>query len=459
MALKEIKLPDLGEGVTEGELLKIRVAVGDRVVMDQVLFEVMTDKASMEIPGVLEGVVKKIKAKEGDMVAVGQALLLLETEEEEGLSPSSSAERETAENGGTETSTEEAAGGKADFSAEDPSKQKSALSAKIRSSDTVRSSVFVKTASVPQAKGAESSHLSGPEGFVPSAPATRRLARELNIDLKSVKASGGEGQVTREDLINHVRSALSSPRPANTPSFPFEGEVTQTGREPLRGIRRVMFETMSFSKQTIPHFTIMERADVRQLVKIRRELKERGEKQGVKITYLPFIMKAVLSALKKFPLLNSRYDGETKEIVFTESCHFGFAVDTQQGLLVPVIRDAQEKSLLEIAKELRSLGERARAGTLKREELKGGTFTFTNLGSVGGIAGTPIIQPPQAAIFGIYRIYHQPGRNLQTGEWEEVPYMNFSLTCDHRFIDGACSARFLKACTDKIEEPGLLVLD
>ena len=459
MALKEIKLPDLGEGVTEGELIKIRVAVGDRVVMDQALLEVMTDKASMEIPGVLEGVVKEVKAKEGDMVAVGQVILLLETEEGESSSPADG-RGETSKKAGAGISTGEGdtAENKTARPEKNQSKREPDFSAKSPLPNTAHSSDFVETSSGPSAAGGEGSPL-GSAGFIPSAPATRRLAGELNIDLKSVKASGSAGQVTREDLINHVKSALKSPVAAGTASFPFEGEVVETGREPLRGIRRVMFETMSLSKQTIPHFTIMERAAVRRLVKIRRELKERGEKQGVKITYLPFIMKAVLSALAKFPLLNSRYDGETKEIVFTKSCHFGFAVDTEKGLLVPVIRDVQEKSLLEIAKELKSLGEKARAGTLQREELKGGTFTFTNLGSIGGMAGTPIIHPPQAAIFGIYRIYHQPARNLQTGEWEEAPYMNFSLTCDHRFIDGACSARFLKACTAKIEEPGLLVLD
>ena len=466
MALKEIKLPDLGEGVTEGELLKILVSVGDRVVMDQVLLEVMTDKASMEIPGILEGVIKEVKAKEGDMVAVGQVILLLETEEEENFSDRAGqagkveqvgkAGRETSKKDRTGISTAGAAENKTAGPEKNPL-EKSEFSAESRLPQTARSSGFAGTSSGPSSSAGAEPFPSGSEGLPLSAPATRRLARELNIDLKSVKTSGGEGQVTREDLINHVRSALKSPPPA--PSFPFEGEIVETGREPLRGIRRIMFETMTLSKQTIPHFTIMERAEVRQLVKIRRELKERGEKQGVKITYLPFIMKAVLSALKTFPLLNSHYDGETKEIVFTKSCHFGFAVDTEKGLLVPVIRDVQEKSLLEIAKELKSLGEKARAGTLQREELKGGTFTFTNLGSIGGIAGTPIIHPPQAAIFGIYRIYHQPARNLQTGEWEETPYMNFSLTCDHRFIDGACSARFLKACTAKIEEPGLLVLD
>ena len=434
MSLKEIKLPDLGEGVTEGELVKIGVALGDQVVMDQVLLEVMTDKASMEIPSFLEGTIKEIKAKEGDMVAVGQVIFLLETEG--GTADHSEEKEKKAESSSvsTEKKSEKTSSGKGTSVSDKKSEP----------------SFEVKTETAPSHKN---------EDFILAVPVTRRLAQELDIDLNSVKASGSEGEVTREDLIGHVKATLRSPKAAIIPSLSFQSEAVETKREPLRGIKRIMFETMTYSKQTIPHFTIMERVEVSQLVKIRTELKEQGAKQGVKITYLPFIMKAALSALKEFPLLNSHYDEKTKEIVYIESCHFGFAVDTEKGLMVPVIRDAQKKTLLEMAKELETLGQQAREGTIQRENLQGGTFTFTNLGSLGGIYGTPIIHPPQAAIFGIYRIYHQPSRNKKTGEWEETPYMNFSLTCDHRFIDGACAARFLKACAVKIEEPGLLVMD
>ena len=436
MSLKEIKLPDLGEGVTEGELIKIQVSPGDQVVMDQVLLEVMTDKASMEIPSFLAGTIKEIKAKEGDMVAVGQVIFLLETEGEVS-DPAEEKEKKVS------SSSEENAETKNE---KNPAEKTKNLSASSVSDKKSGAAFEVKVDS------------SKPGDFALAAPVTRRLAQELDIDLKNVTASGSEGQITREDLIGHVKSALKSPKAA-VPSLSFKSQIVEAKREPLRGIKRIMFETMTYSKQTIPHFTIMERAEVSQLVKIRTELKEQGAKQGVKITYLPFIMKAALSALREFPVVNSYYNEETKEIVYSESCHFGFAVDTEKGLMVPVIREAQKKTLLEIAKELEILGQQARAGTIQREDLQGGTFTFTNLGSLGGIAGTPIIHPPQAAIFGIYRIYHQPARNKRTGEWEETPYMNFSLTCDHRFIDGACAARFLKACAVKIEEPGLLVMD
>lgn len=427
MSLKEIKLPDLGEGVTEGELIKLRVATGDRVVMDQALLEVMTDKASMEIPSFLEGTIKEIKAKEGDMVAVGQVIFLLETE------------------GGASASSEEKKG---ETSSSEKTEKESDPSHFEKDSAASSHPVFDKGSALPSEVKTDP---------VLAAPVTRRLAQELDVDLKDVTASGKEGQIIREDLIDHVKSALKSPKAA--PSLSFKREVGETKREPLRGIRRIMFDTMSYSKQTIPHFTIMERAEVSQLVKIRTELKEQGARQGVKITYLPFVMKAALSALKDFPLLNSYYDEKTKEIVYTESCHFGFAVDTEKGLMVPVIREAQKKTLLEMARELEILGRQAREGTIQREDLQGGTFTFTNLGSLGGISGTPIIYPPQAAILGIYRIYHQPARHQKTGEWKETPYMNFSLTCDHRFIDGAYAARFLKVFAAKVGEPGLLVMD
>ena len=495
MSLKEIKLPDLGEGVTEGELIKIRVSEGDWVAMDQVLLEVMTDKASMEIPSYLEGTVKEVKAKEGDMVSVGQVIFLLETE---GEAPSPVSEKEKEDTaravsmGERAGATSKGASLATEVKGTDTSSKKPPVT-EIKGADTsskeissattakgTETSSSKKTPPVTTAKGAVKSSESG-EDFVLSAPATRQLARELGIDLKSVKPSGPEGQRTRENLIRHIRSRLDSsvlsPLPSeeavplsvqsaaqelvNKPSSR-EGIVPSSAemkREPLRGIRKIMFETMSHSKKTIPHFTVIERAKVDSLVKIRTELKEKGAKQNVKITYLPFIMKSAVSALKEFPVLNSFYDEERKELVYLKSVHFGFAVDTPKGLLVPVIKDVQKKTLLEIAKRIGDLGERARDGTIQREELRGGTFTFTNLGSLGGISGTPIIYPPQTAILGIYRIYSQPVKSRHTGEWESASYMNFSLTCDHRFIDGAVAVRFLRKFTDRIEEPGLLVLE
>ena len=410
----EIKLPDLGEGVIEGEIVKVNVSPGESISLDQPLLEVMTDKASMEIPSSIEGIIKEIKVKPGDIVEVGQTLFLLE-----GSKISSKKENTTV-----------------------PSSQKK------------------KTEKIPLSEKQNASSPSVEEHFPLSAPATRKLATELGIPLEKLSGTGDKGQILREDMINYIKTAMDSPRQGIL-SAKKPGNMVfskEDRRESLIGIRRIMFDTMTYSKQTIPHFTILERAGVERLVKLREEFKLTLAKQNVKITYLPFIMKALVSSLQDFPILNSSYDEETREIVYRKSCHLGFAVDTPQGLMVPVVHEAQNKSLLNLAKEIQTLGQQTREGEITRENLKNGTFTLTNLGSIGGISGAPIINPPQVAILGIYRIYKQVEKTVN-GELKEVPYMNFSLTCDHRLIDGATAARFLKSLILKIEDPNLLILE
>ena len=410
----EIKLPDLGEGVLEGEIIKIKVSPGDTISPDQPLLEVMTDKASMEIPSSMTGVIKEVKAKPGDMVEVGQTLFVLESSSQE----SSPEQSKTSSLKKTE--------------------KQSSLAVKKQSS----SSVPEKT------------------DFPLSAPATRKLAEELGIPLDRVTRTGKKAQILREDLIEHIKVAMSSPKETASRVKPSVEVVfsEEDRREPLLGIKRIMFETMTYSHQNLPHFTILEKAQVKQLVKLREEFKFRLEKQNLKITYLPFIMKALVSCLREFPILNSVYDEKTKEIVYRKSFNLGFAADTPQGLLVPVIHEAQDKSLLQLAENIQTLGRQARSGEITRDKLQNGTFTLTNLGSVGGIYGFPIINPPQVAILGIYRLYKQLEKTKE-GDFKDFPYMNFSLTCDHRLIDGAAAARFLKSLVLRIEDPSLLILE
>ena len=417
----EIKLPDLGEGVVEGEILKILVSLGETISLDQPLMEVMTDKASMEISSSKEGVIKEIKAKPGDRVSVGQTVFVLE------LSGKTSA----------------------------------AAAPSHSSAPEIKKQAIEKTASTPQ--DLTSKKISTPselkKGVLLAAPPTRKLAGELDISLEQVKGTGERGQIIRDDLIQHIKETMSSKKVSSTPMKQALGVAfeKEDRREPLLGIKRIMFETMTYSNQNLPHFTILEQAKVTNLVRLREEFKVQLAKQNLKITYLPFIMKAVLLCLKDFPLFNSLYDEEKAEIVYKKSSHLGFAVDTPQGLLVPVIHEAQSKSLLNLTRDIQSLAEEARKGEIARENLKGGTFTLTNLGSIGGISGTPIINPPQTAILGIYRLYKQLQKKGE--KVEEEPYMNFSLTCDHRLIDGATAARFLKSLISRIEDPGLLILE
>lgn len=433
MGIKKFVLPDLGEGVTEGEIIKIKVSEGEAVSMDQPLFEVMTDKASMEVPSSMEGIVQKLEVAEGDIVSVGASLLILKSKEDntEGGSVSDSLEKQKAGN------------------------QESARK-------TLKSSAekdFNKVLQKPITKGLKKQDVSLSESL--AVPATRRLAEELGLSLRDIQGTGSQGEIRREDLINHIKNRLKSSQVTSVSygeSVPLPPDLTEEKREPIRGIKRLMFESMSLSKATIPHFTIGERAQVEYLVKIKKEMKERLDKQGLRTGYLPFFIRALLPVLKEFPIFNSVYSSKTREIVFRKDVNIGFAVDSPQGLLVPVLKQAQNKSLLEIIKEIGQLAETARQGSIARENLTGASITLSNLGSLGGHYGTPIINPPEMAIMGIYSLYHQVlGSSAES--FKEKPFMNFSITCDHRFIDGATAARFLKSFICKIEEPSLLMLE
>ena len=422
MALKNIQMPDLGEGVTEGEIIKVHVKTGDTITLDQPLLEVMTDKASMEVPSLLSGNVKEVHIKEGDMVAVGSTLIVVQVQ-------------------GNKSEPDEQAV---------PQKETSTPNKTSVDQNKAPTSQTKCTEQIPSQEKENQNTL--------ASPSTRRLAEELGINLKDISPSGKEGQILRTDLLNYIQANQShSPKSSSSTTRNLcdleEGDRT----EPVRGIQRIMSETMSLSKRNIPHFTIIEEACMNRLIDIRSQLKPDLEKENIKLTYLPFIMKSVLTGIKDYPIFNSQFDDTKQSIIYRRTCNLGFAVDTSQGLIVPVIKNAKEKSLLTLAKELQDLGQKAREGRLSREELTGGTFTLSNLGSIGGIYGTPIIQPPQVAILGIYR-FNKKLRKVN-GNIEEKTYASFSITCDHRVIDGAKATRFLCDLILKIEEPERLLLN
>ena len=405
MAVKTISLPDLGEGVTEGEILKIKVKAGDSIAMDQELIEVMTDKASMEVPSSIEGLIETVEVSEGDIVSVGAPLFKVKTK---GLEPET---------------------------------QKS--SSKEKKAPPAVEDLIVKESLV-----------SSSEDKLLAIPSTRRLAKELALDLKEVSKKIGSEKVSREELLNYIKTRMESLEPQPTDiNKDFEIEK----RQAVRGVQRLMFDSMALSKATIPHFTICEEAPADHLIQLRTEMKNRMEKQGLKVGYLAFFVKALIPVIQEFPIFNSVYDSSAKEILFKKQLNVGFAVDSPQGLLVPVIKNLQTKSLLEIIKEVFELSKKCREGRIQREDLQGAGITITNLGSLGGIYGTPIIQPPQMSILGVYKIRSQTIKNKQ-GQFEEKKFITFSITCDHRFIDGAASARFLSSLAQKIQEPSLLLL-
>ena len=424
MSIKQVVLPDLGEGVTEGELVKWLVTIGESVKMDQPLAEIMTDKATMEVPSPEDGVVESLLAKEGENIQVGKALLSLKV-----IERSSQISEKQSRLEYTKKQTPA-------FSQPEPLKNR------LETTDSVELSSSDKINEVSN---------------VLATPFVRRLAKKLAVPINQIKGTGLSGRVTKEDVLKHSDQPLNA-KPLGMAtggakeSIGFSVAVEENqDRNPLKGVRKKIAEKMQLSKKVIPHFTLMESADMEQLEQMKNTAKEMLEEKNIKITYLSFVMKALLETIKEFPLLNASIDDFSKEIVVKNYYHFGFAADTPRGLLVPVLKDVDKKSLSEISMEIKDLAAKAREGKIQPDEMSGGTITITNIGSLGGEYATPIINPPESAILGMYRMFVKA---YWDGE-KFVPRktMNFSLTCDHRLIDGAVSARALKFFIEKIQNP------
>lgn len=393
----EFKFPDVGEGIAEGEIVRWLVAVGDRVRAHQPLVEMETDKAVVELPSPRSGVIRELRGAVGDTVAVGAVLAVIEEAEETAVAEMKEQARPAAV--GVVGELEEA------------------------------------PESEPRAAAGDS--------VPPALPRDRRLAADLGVDLAAVHGSGPGGRITESDI-----------RAAGAPA---EEAPAAAERLPLKGVRKAMARTMTASARSAVHVTVMERADALALRELRQRERALAEGKGVRLTYLPFIVKALTLALERFPLLNSSFDEEKEEIVLHRGHHIGFAVDTPEGLLVPVVRDVRRKSILELAAALQELSERTRQRKITPAELKGGTFTISNYGAIGGLWGTPIINPPQSAILGVGRI--EEAAVVRGGEVVARPVVPLSLTFDHRIIDGATAQRFFNALIEHIENPDLILLE
>jgi len=433
-ALTPVKLPELGEGVSEGELVKWLVKPGDAVKADQPIAEVMTDKATVEVPTPIAGTVKDLKFKAGDVVKVDAVMITLE--------------------GG--------AGATA----------KAATTAPIPASAS-------KPVTMPMPAAAAHMNFSSPtatihppvaDSKVLATPATRRLAREMGVDINNLGGSGLAGRVTRDDVMGakggapmgagatRAGAAMPATSPGmNIPRPAYQGGAGAEERVPMIGIRRKIAENMQKSKAIIPHFTLMDEANVTELVALRESLKDFAEKNGTKITYLPIVMKAMIATIREFPMFNASIDDAASEIVYKKYFNIGFAADTPNGLVVPVIKNADQKTIVELSKEILDLSKRARDGKLKSEEMKGACITITNIGSVGGTYATPVINHPEVAILGMYKIDEKPV--IRNGQLAAIKVMNFTITADHRLIDGAVAAKFLKAFLERIQNPGRLMMD
>jgi pyruvate dehydrogenase E2 component (dihydrolipoamide acetyltransferase) len=395
------KLPDIGEGTVEAEIIKWLVKEGDKVKADQPIVEVMTEKVNVEIASPKNGTIYKILANEGAKVKVGQPIVIIL---EEGEQPSSPPPQMIVTQPSQATEKE--------------------VTQEIQSQQVL------------------------------ATPAVRKLARELGVDITKVKGTGPAGRITEDDVKQYAQSLQIS---KTEPTKPIQTAETRIERIPYRGIRRSIGEHMVMSVQHAPHATHFEEVDVTELVELREKLKDMVASSGIKLTYLPFIIKAVIQALKKYPIFNASLDEEKGEIVIKKYYNIGIATATPEGLVVPVVKDADKKSIIEIAKEIEVLAEKARIGKLELSDVRDGTFSITNIGSIGGILSVPIINYPEVAILGVHKILEKPIVKDNQVVIRKIMYL--SLSFDHRVIDGAMAAEFVNFIKEKLEKPYTLLLD
>jgi pyruvate dehydrogenase E2 component (dihydrolipoamide acetyltransferase) len=393
----ELKLPDVGEGIAEGEIVRWLVAEGAEVKEDDPLVEILTDKANIEIPSPVTGTVVKILASPGQVVKVGELLVLIEP-----------------------------AAGQAAATHHVTAAPDRPTSAPPEPTEPGRGS---------PPKGA------GAEGVgVLATPVVRKLAKDLGVELREVPGTGPGGRITEED----VRGAAGPKPAAGTPR-----ESTSEERVPFKGRRRMIARKMVAAKTRVPHALLVDEADVSGLLAERAKMREIGEREGVRITILPFIMKAVAGALRQHPALNASLDEDREEIVLKKKIDVGMAVDAGDGLVVPVVRNADEKSVIELGREIERLSAAAREGTLAPGDLAGGTFTISSVGSIGGLFSYPIINVPEAALLAAHKIVTRPV--VRDGEIVPREMMYLSLSFDHRIVDGGEATRFLNEVVRRIE--------
>jgi len=426
----EFRLPDIGEGVAEGEVVKWFVEEGGQVQEDAPLVSVLTDKANVEIPSPKAGRIAKIHAAVGQKVKVGGLLVTIDT----GGSPAPAASAPTP---------------------------------------PAPAPVASATPSAPTTAPAPSP---GPAGRVLATPSVRRMAAEQGIDLSHVRGTGPGGRITEADVHSVASGTTASPAPAppsgpSTPPVPARGPapapaaapaelppapmVPGEERVPIRGLRRVIAEHMTQSVHTAAHFTYVEEIDATELVRLREKMAKHVETNGVRLSYLPFIVKAVVAGLRAHPWLNATMDDARQELVLHKEYHIGIATAAPDGLIVPVLKNVERKSVGALAREIQVLAEKGRSGKLTRAELSGGTFTITSLGALGGVLATPILNYPEVGILGIHRIVRRP---IYKADGTLVPadLMNLSISLDHRVIDGIVGAQFLSVVKANLEDPHLL---
>lgn len=513
----EMKLPPLGETTTSGTVVSVLVKEGEHIDLDKPLFEIEAGKSVVEVPATVTGVVKKILVKTGDEVNVGQGILAVETMDGDGAAtasaekagaPDAAAERqastsraaaETPSPNGAAVGDGAQANGAAAAPAVDAERIAREVSQTEREGETTAQAAMTgpprhdrtpppSSGTLPA--GAASSPVPGPaysenggpsvstaaraqqappinRTSAPASPSVRRLAREIGVDINLVKGSGAGGRISETDVKEQAKQLLTGAAPgsagiplagvAHTAALPDFARWGEIERRPLSNVRRATAEQMTRSWLTVPHVTQFDKADITDLEKLRKRYGKMVEMRGGKLTVTSILLNIVATALRLFPQFNSSLDMNANELVLKKYCHIGVAVDTERGLIVPVVRDADRKSIIQLSVEMNELAQRARDRKTTLEEMQGGTFTVTNLGGIGGTTFTPIVNSPEVAILGVARAAVEPV--LMDGQFQPRLILPLALSYDHRVIDGADGARFLRWIASALEEPFLLALE
>jgi len=463
----KFEFPDTGEGVTEGKFLEWKIEEGDEVEEDQILAEAETDKAVVEIPAPAEGVIKELKASPGDKVDVGEVILEIETEENTETDKdeeSKESEEEKTESSEKETPDE-------DFSTSDSedvlalpkvrklAEEKNIDLSDIKTGERITEEELIEYTNKENLESSEDTSSTSSE--VPdestgsnASPSVRRLAREKGLDISEIEGSGRSGEVLRNDVLNAAGEQNTEKDNEPSKAHTVESEEGEVERVEMNNVKQMTGSKMKKAKFTAPHVTHIDTADVTRLVKLRESVKNDIDEH---LTYLPFIMKACYVAMQDHPNLNAELDEEKNEIVRKKYYDFNIAVDTNRGLLVPKIKDIDEKNLVEIAGGISDLVDRAQKRNISADEMQGGTFSITNIGAIGGEGFTPIINYPQVAILGVGKIQETP--EVIEGEVKVRNTVKLSLSYDHRVIDGAEAARFMNKVIENLENPEEMLME
>jgi pyruvate dehydrogenase E2 component (dihydrolipoamide acetyltransferase) len=470
----EFKVPELGENVAGGDVASVLVKVGDTIEKEQAVLELETDKATIEVPSSVAGVVKEIKVKKGDKIKVGAIVLTVDEPSGNGAGSAGAAKEAKPAKGEGKPANAEAKPAEAaePERAPEPEKAPEKVVAMARPQ-------AAKSADAAKAAPAATKPVATPPAddgaAAPASPSVRRLARELGVDVNEVQGTGPEGRISQEDVKEHARRILSSvpstlggsvrgpAQPATDVPLPDFSKWGDVDRQPMTAIRRKTSEHLSHAWRSIPHVTQFDKADITAMEELRKKYRKQVDEAGGNLTVTAMLVKVLATAVKQFPQFNASLDPATEEIVYKKYVNVGVAVDTARGLLVPVVRNADQKNILQIAIEVHQAAEKARSKKLTLDEMSGGGISISNLGGIGGTYFTPIVNWPEVAILGVSRgiiepVWRPSTSSGQGGAFEPRQLLPLSLSYDHRVIDGADAMRFLRWVVDAIEQPFVISL-